>query len=63
MEAPTLRDKIATAALQGLLSHRDTHDTFETFRDVADAAYHYADAMLVARVETEGFNHRDRDER
>ena len=46
-DMPTLRDKFAMAALQGLLADHSLNAPKDTF---AERAYKYADAMLKERV-------------
>lgn len=46
-DMPTLRDKFAMAALQGLISCVETEGSYDDF---AECAYKHADAMLKERV-------------
>lgn len=56
-ETLTLRDQLAMAALQGLLAEGSCHEDLETYREVADCAYDYADAMLAARKQPQRYRH------
>lgn len=45
----TLRDEIAIAAMNGLLSHPDCRETDKIIDIIGDESYKIADAMMKAR--------------
>lgn len=47
-----LRDQFAMAALQGILASTTENHSYGSFEDASDAAYRYANAMLISRANT-----------